>query len=271
MASSSDATIAAVTGLAVLANPRLGERARAARRALSVLHLELVALLLLAAVLDVWSLSQNGWANPFYSAAVRSMSMNWHNFLFGSLDPSGVMTIDKPPLALWIQTLSVKAFGFHPLSILVPQAIMGVATVALAYDLVRRRFGRAAGFVAGLVLALTPMTVAISRDNNPDALVTLCCTAALWCLVRGLERGRTKWLVLSAVCVGLGFETKLAVSLMVVPGIAAAWLWVAPRGRAVAVCQLLAAGASGIVVAGAWPALVMLTPAGQRPWLGSTT
>ena len=270
MTSSTGGTIAAVTGLVAPAKPRLAERTRAARRALSALHLELVALLTLAAVLDLWSLSQNGWANPFYSAAVRSMSMNWHNFLFASLDPSGVMTIDKPPLALWIQTLSVRAFGFHPLSILVPEAIIGVATVALVYDLVRRRFGRAAGFVAGLVLALTPMTVAISRDNNPDALVALCCAAALWCLVRGLERGGTGWLVGSAVCAGLGFETKFAIALVVVPGIVAAWLWVSPRGWLASLGQLSIAGVAGAAVAVAWPVFVMLTPEKSRPWLGST-
>lgn len=260
-----------VTGLAVPAKPRFGDRTRAARRTVSAMHLELIAVMALAAALDLWRLSQNGWANPFYSAAVRSMSMSRHNFLFNSLDPSGVMTTDKPPLALWIQTLAVKAFGFHPLSVLVPQAIMGVATVALIYDLVRRRFGRMAGFVAGLVLALTPMTVAISRDNNPDALVALCCVAALWFLVRGLERGGTGWIVLSAVCVGLGFETKFAIALVVVPGIVVAWLWVTPRGRLASLGQLCIAGTAGVAVAIAWPLVVMLTPANSRPWLGSTS
>ena len=112
---------------------------------------------------------------------------------------------------------------------------MGVASVALVYDLVRRRFGRAGGFVAGLVLALTPITVAIARHNNPDALLVLCSVAALWCVVRALEDGRTRWLVLAGVCVGLGFEAKMAAALLVVPGIAAAYLWVAPRGRVAAV------------------------------------
>src|SRR6201989_2964135 len=101
---------------------------------------DLAALLVLAAVLNLWALSRNGWANDYYSAAVRSMAGSWHAFLFGSRDPSGVMTVDKPPLALWAQALSVRIFGYHSLSILVPQALMGVATVALAYDLVRRRF-----------------------------------------------------------------------------------------------------------------------------------
>src|SRR5256714_3626724 len=136
---------------------------------------------------------------------------------------------------------------------------MGMASVALLYDLARRRFGRVAGAVAGAVLALTPMTVAISRHNNPDALLVLCCVAALWFLVRALEDGRTRWLVLSGVAVGLGFEAKMAVALMVVPGIAAAWLWVAPRGRAKAVRQLLASGAAMTAVGGAWPLLLALT------------
>src|SRR5881397_731352 len=203
-------------------------------RALARPRPELLGLLGLAAVLNLWALGQNGWANEYYSAAVRSMASSWHNFLYASFDASGVMTVDKPPLALWVQALSVRAFGFNSLAILVPQALMGMASVALVYDLTRRRFGRVAGAVAGVVLALTPMTVAISRHNNPDALLILCCVAALWCFVRALETGRTKWLVWAGVCVGLGFEAKMAVALMVVPGIVVAWLWCAPRGRVAA-------------------------------------
>src|SRR3954471_5601494 len=232
---------------------------------------ELAALLVLAAVLNLWALDQNGWANDYYSAAVRSMASSWHNFLYGSFDASGVMTGDKPPLALWGQALSVKAFGFNSLAILVPQALMGMGSVALLYDLTRRRFGRVAGGVAGLVLALTPMTVAISRHNHPDALLVLCSVAALWFLVRGLEDGRTKWLVWAGGMVGLGFETKMAVALMVVPGIAAAWMWVAPRGRVKALQSLLAGGAAMVAVGGAWPLLVALTPASDRPWISGTS
>ena len=243
------------------------KRERVRGRALPHPRPELAGLLALAALLNLWALSRNGWANEYYSAAVRSMSSSWHNFLYASFDAGGIMTVDKPPLALWVQALSVRVFGFHSLSILVPQALMGVASVALVYDLTRRRWGRAAGFAAGLVLALTPIAVAISRHNNPDALLVLCCVAAIWCLGRALEDGRTRWLVLAGVSVGLGFETKMAVALMVVPGIAAAWLWIAPRGRLAALRQLLAGGAALIVVGGAWPLLVALTPAGDRPWI----
>jgi 4-amino-4-deoxy-L-arabinose transferase-like glycosyltransferase len=236
-----------------------------------------LGLVVFAGTLNLWALSRNGWANEYYAAAVRSMSTSWHNFLFASLDRSGVMTVDKPPLALWVQALSVRVFGYHSLSILVPQALMGVASVALVYDLVRRRFGRVGGFVAGLTLALTPIAVAISRHNNPDALLILCCVAALWCVVRAFEsapaRPGTLWLVAAGVLVGLGFETKMLVALVVVPGIFAAWLWVAPaaRGRWHALRQLLAGGAAMLVVGGAWPLLVELTPAADRPWISGTS
>ena len=259
----------------------LRHRTRTRTFALRLPYPELLGLIALAGTLNLWALSRNGWANEYYAAAVRSMSSSWHNFLFGSLDSSGVMTVDKPPLALWIQSLSVRVFGYHSLSILVPQALIGVATVVLVYDLVRRRFGRLGGFVAGLALALTPITVAISRHNNPDALLILCCVAALWCTVRALEvessRAQTRWLVLAGVAVGLGFETKMAVALMVVPGIVAAWLWIAPADgnpthpRLHALRQLLAGGVAMVLVGGAWPLLVELTPAADRPWISGTS
>jgi 4-amino-4-deoxy-L-arabinose transferase-like glycosyltransferase len=248
-------------------------RTRAMALAVRAPRPELMALMALAAALNLWALSRNGWANTYYSGAVRSMASSWHDFLYASLDPSGLMTVDKPPLSLWVQALSVKVFGYHQLSVLVPQALMGVASVALVYDLVRRRFGRLGGSIAGLALAVTPITVAVSRHNNPDALLVLCCVAALWCVVRALEKGRTRWLVLAGVCVGLGFETKMGVALTVVPGIVAAWLWTTPagRGRLHAFRQLLAGGAAMIVVGGAWPALVELTPAADRPWVSGTS
>ncbi len=232
---------------------------------------ELLVLLAVAGVLNLWGLSINGWANTYYSAAVRSMAASWHNFLFASMDPSGLMTVDKPPLSLWVQALSARVFGFHPLSLLIPQAIMGIIAAGLLYDLTRRRFGRAAGFVAGLALATTPIIVAVSRHNNPDELLVLCCVAALWCALRALDSGRMRWLVLSGLAVGLGFETKMGVALMIVPGIAAAWMWVAPTDRWRALRQLLAAGAAMVAAACAWPLLVTLTPAADRPWISGTS
>ena len=202
-------------------------------------------------------------ANEYYAGAVRSMASSWHAFLFGSLDAGGVMTVDKPPMALWVQALSVRVFGFNSLAMLVPQALMGVASVGLVYDLVRRRFGRAGGFAAGAVLALTPIAVAVSRHNNPDALLVLCVVGALWGVVRALEDGRVRWLVVAGACVGLGFEAKMGAALLVVPALFVAWLWAAPRNRvrgrrrragvAMLVAGLLLAGArvadAGVVAA----------------------
>ena len=164
----------------------------------------------------------------------------------------------------------MRVFGFHPLAILVPQALMGVAAVVITYDLVRRRFGRLGGTVAGLVLATTPIAVAMSRHNNPDELLTLLCVAAVWFAVRAFEDGRTRWIVLAGLAAGLAFETKFLVALVTVPGIALAWLYVAPRGRLRALRQLLAGGAAMLVAGGAWPLLVMLTPAGSRPYISGT-
>jgi 4-amino-4-deoxy-L-arabinose transferase-like glycosyltransferase len=231
---------------------------------------ELVVLLALAGFLNLWDLSRNGWANGYYAAAVRSMIGSWHNFLYASFDPSGVMTVDKPPLAFWVEALSAKIFGFNSWSILVPEALMGMATVALIYDLVRRRFGRVGGFVAGTTLAITPITVAMSRHNNPDAAVVLCCVAALWFAVRAFEDGHTKWIVWCGVMVGLGFEAKMSTALLVVPGIAVAWLWASPNTLLKSIRQLLAGGAAMVAVGGAWPLLVALTPAADRPWISGT-
>ena len=129
--------------MSTVAAPRLpatGARERIRARALTLPRPrpELAALLVVAGLLNLWALSRNGWANDYYSAAVRSMASSWHAFLYGSFDQAGVMTVDKPPLALWVQVGFVKAFGYHPLSMLVPQALMGIASVALVYDLVRR-------------------------------------------------------------------------------------------------------------------------------------
>lgn len=252
-------------------SPDTGAGLGARVRALAPPRPELIVMLVLAAFLNLWSLDQNGYANDYYSAAVHSMTQSWSNFFFGSFDAAGVMTVDKPPLALWVQAASAKAFGFSSWSILIPQALMGVATVGIVYDLVARRFGRLGGAIAGFTLALTPIAVALSRHNNPDALLALCGAGALWFLVKGLEDGRTRWLVLSGVCIGLGFEAKMAAALLLVPAMAAAYLWVAPAGRWKAVRQLAAGGAAMVAVGLAWPVAVWLTPASSRPWISGTS
>lgn len=232
---------------------------------------EFVLLLVGAGLLYLWGLSKNGMANEYYAATVRSMASSWHNFFYDSFDMGGVMTVDKPPLALWVQATSVRLFGYGSLQMLVPQALMGVGTVALTYDIVGRRFGRWPAFAAGAALALTPMTVAISRHNNPDALLILLSVAAVWFVVRALEDGRTRWIALAGAAVGAAFTTKMGAALLVLPALFAAYLWAAPIPRGRAFRQLLIGGGVLLGVSLAWPLLMWLTPAAGRPWISGTT
>ena len=252
-----------------------GERAHDAsrlRRLAASVRPELALLIAVAAFLNLWNLSVSGDANTYYSAAVKSMSHSWSAFFWGTFDPAGLMTVDKPPLALWVQAASVRVFGYSSWAMLVPQALMGIAAVALTYDLTRRVFGRAAGFVGGLALALTPTAVAIFRHNNPDAALVLCIVVALWATIRGLKDGRTRWLVIAGAAIGLGFTAKMGAAILVVPGLIAAWLWVRPEGGLVrAIKQLFAFGASAAVVGLAWPLAAWLVPASDRPWISGTS
>ncbi|MFZ1155062.1 MAG: glycosyltransferase family 39 protein, partial [Solirubrobacteraceae bacterium] len=225
----------------------------------------------LAAVLNIWALSQNGYANVYYSAGVKSMLLSWHNFLFLSADPAGLISIDKPPLALWVQAGSAEAFGFSPLSLLLPQAIMGVAAVAALYLIVRKRFGTLAATASAFTLAAFPAFVAVSRDNNVDTLLILLMTLACGVALRAIETGRLRTLLASAVLVALAFNTKALAAYLVVPGIAAGYFCCAPGSWRRRVSHLLLAG---IVCAGlsvVWMVAVDLTPAAHRPFVGSST
>src|SRR5215470_8586193 len=185
----------------------------------------LFGLLALTALLYLWDLTRNGWANDFYAAAVQAGTKSWKAFFFGSFDSSNFITVDKTPALLWVMELSGRIFGFSQWSMLVPQALEGVASVALLYAAVRRWFGPAAGLIAGLVLALTPVAALMFRFNNPDALLVLLMTAAAYALVRAVENGRTRWLVWCGVLLGFAFLAKMAQAFLVVPGFAVAYLW----------------------------------------------
>src|SRR5256885_1336088 len=175
----------------------------------------LIALLAGTAVLYLLGLSASGWANSFYSAAAQAGSASWKAWFFGSSDASNFITVDKTPGALWVTGLSVRVFGLSSWSILVPQALEGVAAVGLLYATVRRWFGPAAGLLAGLVLATTPVATLMFRFNNPDALLVLLLVAGTYGVVRALEDARTAWLVFPGATVGLGFLTKMLPALLV--------------------------------------------------------
>ena len=247
--------------------------ARGAMRAVMPIarHAGLLFLIVLSTVLNTRHLAQNGYSNDFYSSGVRSMLDSWHNFLFASFDPGGFITIDKPPLALWVQVASAKAFGFSPLSLLLPEALMGVLTVVILYVLLARRLGVVAAFAGGLALAVFPSFVAVSRDNGVDPLLILLMTAACATAVRACETGRWRSLILTGVLVGLGFNTKTLAAYLVVPSIAVGFLVSAPGSLPVRAGKLLVGGLVMLVVSFSWIAFVELTPASRRPWVGSST
>ena len=241
------------------------------RGRLGLHHVALAAVLVVAAVLDTHRLAQNGYGNIFYSAGDKSMLRSLHNFFFVSFDPGGLITVDKPPLALWLQTLSAKLFGFTPLSLLLVEAILGVLSVALLYRVLARRLGGWAGVAGALALAVFPSFVAVSRTNNVDVLLIflmiLSCDAAL----SACESGRWRTLLWSGALVGLAFNTKTLAAYLIVPPIALAFLLCAPGSIRRRLLQLLAAGAVMVLVSGAWMAAVELTPASKRPFVGSST
>ncbi|MFI5522755.1 ArnT family glycosyltransferase [Streptomyces platensis] len=230
----------------------------------------LLALLLVTAVLYLWSLSASGYANQFYSAAVQAGSESWKAFFFGSSDAANSITVDKPPAALWPMALSVRLFGVGSWAILVPEALMGVAAVGVLHGAVRRRFGAGAGLLAGGALAGTPVAALMFRFNNPDALLCLLMVCAIACVLRALADGRTKWLVLAGVCFGLGFLTKTLQAWLILPPLAVVYACCAPVALRRRFGQLLLAGLAIVVSAGWWVALVELWPAASRPYIGGS-
>ena len=235
----------------------------------------LLALLLGTALLYLWDLGATGTGNSFYAAAVQAGTQSWKALLFGSLDSSNFITVDKPPAALWVMGLSGRVFGFNAWSMLVPEALMGVGSVALLRLAVRRWAGPGAGLVAGAVLALTPVAVLMFRFDNPDALLVLCMTAAAYAAVRAVdaarERAGVRWIALTGALLGLGFLTKMLQAWLVLPAIVLVVVLVAAvtwRRRLL----LLAAGLATMVVSVGWYVLLVdLWPTGSRPYIGGST
>lgn len=224
-----------------------------------------------------YHLDQEGYGNLYYAATVRSMLTSWHNFFFASFDPGGFVAVDKPPLGFWVQCLSVLVFGFNGLSLHLPQAAAGVLSVALLFFLVRRSFGTAAGLLAALILALTPISVAANRNNSMDSQVVLVLLLATWCVLPPVPpRHRLGRLLLCAALIGIGFEIKMLQALMALPAFFLITLLVPLdslrrwRGWLVRLLRLALAGVVLAVISLAWPLAVDLTPPEQRPYVGSS-
>ncbi len=231
-----------------------------------------VVLLGASALLYLWGLGASGYANSFYSAAAQAGSESWKAFFFGASDAAGSITVDKPPLSIWPMALSVKVFGLSSWSILVPQALMGVGTVALLHATVRRATGSGwAGLIAGAALATTPVAVLMFRFNNPDALLVLLMTGAAYAVVRALESPRAlRWLVLGGALIGLAFLTKTLQAFLVLPALALAYALFATVPWRTRIGHLLAAFGAMVAAAGWWVAVVELWPASSRPYIGGS-
>ena len=231
----------------------------------------LVGVGLLAGMLYLWQLTVSGYANTYYAMAAQAGSQSWSAWFFGSLDAANFITLDKPPASLWVTGLAVRLFGLSSWSILLPQALMGVATVLLLFAVVRRSFGPVAGLIAALVMATTPVAVLIFRYNNPDALLTLLLVAAAATLLRAVENGRTRWLVATGVLVGFGFLTKYLQAYQVLPALGLTYLVAGPGRVPRRIGQLAVATGVVAVASGWWVAVMELLPAASRPYVGGST
>ncbi|GAA4934740.1 4-amino-4-deoxy-L-arabinose transferase-like glycosyltransferase [Actinomycetospora succinea] len=235
----------------------------------------LIVLLVGTAVLYLENLGASGFANTYYAAAVQAGTQSWKAWLFGSMDSSNFITVDKPPASLWVMGLSGRLFGFSSWSMLAPQALMGVAAVGLLYLAVRRWSGPGAGLLAGAALALTPVAVLMFRFNNPDALLVLCLVAAAYEVVRAVDAAATRagtwWTVAAGALIGFGFLTKMMQAFLVLPAFAAVLLLASAAPLRRRLVQL-GAGALALVVSVGWYVLLVdLWPTDARPYIGGST
>jgi len=230
----------------------------------------LAMILALAGFLSLYAVWNEGYGNQYYAAAIKSMLASFHNFFFASFDGGGFVSVDKPPLGLWIQALFALVFGFQGWSLILPQAIAAVISTALVYHLVRRRFGAPPGLIAALVFALTPILVAVSRTNNFDTVVVMFVLLAAWAVMVAAERGSLKLLLLSVGLVGLGFNIKMLQAFMVLPAIYLLY-WLSPAlATRKKIGHFLVATVVLLAVSLSWATVVDLTPADQRPYVGSS-
>lgn len=234
-------------------------------------HLSTGLLLLATSVLYLWSLSASGYANSFYSAAAQAGAQSWKAWFFGSLDAGNAITVDKPPAALWLMGISVRVFGLSSWSILVPEALVGVATVLVVHLAVRRVAGHRAGLLAGAMTALTPSAALMFRFNNPDALLLLLLTLAGYVVLRATEKASGRLLLLAGALIGFGFLTKMLQAFLVLPAFALVYLIAAPTTLRRRILHLLGGLAAVVVSLGWWVAIVSLVPASSRPYVDGST
>jgi 4-amino-4-deoxy-L-arabinose transferase-like glycosyltransferase len=233
-------------------------------------HAVLALILLVSAFLNIDGLNREGYGNAYYAAAVKSMLMNWHNFFFNSFDPNGFITIDKPPVDFWIQALFAWIFGFHGWALLLPQAIAGVCSVAVLYHLVKRIFGQVAGLIAAAVMALTPIAVAVQRTNEVDGMLVLFMLLTTWCLWKAIETKKLRWLLWAGVLEGIGFNIKMMEAYLILPALYVGYYFATKLNWRKKIVHLLSMSIVLGAISFSWAAAVDLTPASDRPYVGST-
>ena len=237
---------------------------------LSWTSLALGAIVLLAAGLRFANLDAIGQSNTYYTAAVESMLQSWHNFFFVAAEPGGAVSIDKPPVGLWLQTISAYFLGVNGFAVVLPQLLAGIGSVVLLFHLVRRSFGNVAGLLAALALAVTPVAIAVERNNTPDATLILTLLLAAWAFILATERGKLRWLILGAVLVGVGFNIKMMQAFLPLPALYALYFFGARQSWGRKILNLALTTLVLLPVALSWAIVVDLTPADQRPYVGSS-
>ncbi|EPY6469888.1 glycosyltransferase family 39 protein [Clostridium sporogenes] len=234
-------------------------------------NITLSLILILSLILNLANLNIEGYANQYYAAGVKSMTSSLKNFFFVSFDPASFVSIDKPPLGFWIQAIFAKIFGFSGWSIILPQAIAGVVSVGLIYVIVKRSFGTVAGLISAICLAVTPVFVAVSRNNTCDNLLVLTLLLACLVLSKAAEKGKLKYLLISLAIVGIGFNIKMLQAYMIIPAIYITYLLSNAVSFKKRIVHLMAGTIILILVSLSWAFIVDLIPEGNRPYVGSST
>ncbi len=228
------------------------------------------AIILLAAFLNIYGIWNDQYSNAYYTAAVTSMLQNFHNFFFASLDPGGFVTVDKPPVAFWIQTLFAYLFGVHGWSVILPQALAEVGSVLLIYLLVKPSFGKIAARLAALAAACTPIAVAVSRTNNVDSILVFTLLAAAWMLFRAVKTRKWLWCIAAFALIGIGFNIKMLQAYMVLPAFYL-FYWLAFKVNWQKKLSILAASTVVLLLVSlSWPLIVDSIPKENRPYIGSS-
>lgn len=236
----------------------------------------IAAMMVVAATLYVWNLTISGYGNSFYAATVRAGSSSWTSMLFGSLDANNGITVDKPPAAYWIPSLFARVFGFSSLTVLLPQALMGIATVWVLFLAVRRTNGKIAGLVAGSALTLTPVAVMMFRFNNPDAMLTLCLVLGAYFTIRAIQSDRTVrfasagWMLAAGLILGLAFLVKMLQGFMTIPALVVAFAIAAQVGWLRRIRDVVVAGIGVCLPVGAYAAVFAWWSEGSRPYMAGT-